>query len=418
MTKRYDVIVIGAGPTGSTAANLLAQAGVSVLCLDRQIFPRFHVGESLLPIDLAIFRRLGVDPARQGFLYKAGAEFIDESVGGRALYPFSDALPGTEDHAYQVERSIFDHWLSMRAEEVGAEIHYGERVVGCEVLDDHVTVTSTTASYEARYVIDASGLDALFGRRDRTVEPIVDFGLAATFTHVFDLDPGVDRELTKDAGGSVRVLYVEKGWCWVIPLGNRKASMGMVSRVPGLKPEWLDEQIERSPFLTTLTKGASRPKRPGLLGAFSFQNKKHHGSRWSTLGDAACFLDPVFSSGVSLGMLGAELLVDTLVPALRAGTEARADLLDAHQQHMGVGYNVFATLIHSFYHSNLLHDLFFARDQDPLLRRGLTSVLAGDLWRDDNPFQEKLMASVRRRKILVDDARLLRREQIVGAPAI
>ncbi len=416
MTKRYDVIVIGAGPTGSTAANLLAQAGCSVLCLERQVFPRFHVGESLLPIDLAVFRRLGVDPAAAGFLYKAGAEFIDESIGARASYPFADALPGTEDHAYQVERSVFDHWLSQRAEEVGAEIHYGERAVTCEVHPDRVEVTSTNATYRGRYVIDATGLDAFFGRRDRTVEPIVDFGLAATFTHVLDLDPGVDRELTEDAGGSVRVLFVEKGWCWTIPLGNRKASMGMVSRVPGLKPEWLDEQIERSPFLTTLTKGAHRPKRPGLLGSFSFQNKKHHGPRWTTLGDAACFLDPVFSSGVSLGMLGAELLVDTLVPALRSGTEDRSDLLDAHQQHMGVGYNVFATLIHSFYHSNLLRDLFFAEEQDPLLRKGLTTVLAGDLWRDDNPFQEKLMGSARRRKILVDDARLLPREHVVGAP--
>jgi len=117
-------------------------------------------------------------------------------------------------------------------------------------------------------------------------------------------------------------------------------------------------------------------------------------------------------------VLGAELLVDTLTPALRRGTEECADLLDAHQRHMGVGYNVFATLIQNFYHSNLLHDLFFSRDQDPLLRRGLTSVLAGDLWRDDTPFQEKLMGSVRRRKILVDDACLLSRAEIVGAPAI
>jgi hypothetical protein len=187
--------------------------------------------------------------------------------------------------------------------------------------------------------------------------------------------------------------------------------------VAGLKPEWLDEQIERSPFLSTATRGAHRPHRPGMLGSFSFQSKKHHGTRWATLGDAACFLDPVFSSGVSLGMLGAELLVDVLTPALRAGNEDRADLLDAHHRHMGVGYNVFATLIHSFYHSNLLHDLFFSRDQNPLLRRGLTSVLAGDLWRADNPFQEKLMASVRRRKVLVDDACLHSRAELVGAPA-
>jgi flavin-dependent dehydrogenase len=407
MQKRYDVIVIGAGPSGSTAANLLAQQGISVLTLERQVFPRFHIGESLLPIDLPLFTRLGLDASTQGFVRKAGAEFLHEAIGGRMTYTFADALPGTPDHAYQVERSVFDHWLARRAEEVGAEIHYDERVVECDVQEGHVSVTTTAGSYEARYVVDASGQDAFFGRRDKSVEMIEDFGLAAAFTHLHDVDPGVERELLHDAGGSIRILYVEKGWCWLIPLGGRRVSVGLVSRVKGLTPEWLDEQIASSPFVSGVARGARRPKRPVLFGSFSFQNKRHHGARWTTLGDAGCFLDPVFSSGVSLGMLSGELLAHVLAQALKAGTEAAPDLMDDHQRHMGVGYNVFATLIKTFYHSDLLHDLVFSKDQDPALRKGLTSVLAGDLWRTDNPFQNMLMGSQRRAKTLVPDARIM-----------
>lgn len=401
MHKRYDVIVVGAGPAGSTAANLLSQQGFSVLVLDREQFPRFHIGESLLPCDLAVFERLGVDPKTEGYLYKAGAEFLDERVKGHTVYPFADALPGTPDHAYQVERSKFDLWLAERAQAVGAEVHFAERVLECEPHEGHVDVKTSKGRYEARYLIDATGQDAILGRRDRTAEPIVDFGLAATFTHIEELDPAVDHELTVEARGTIKVLFVDDGWCWGIPLGNRKISVGLVTRRKGVKTEWLDEMIESSPFLSKVAKGAKRPKKPGLLSSFSFHNKKQHGARWSCTGDSACFLDPVFSSGVSLGMVGAAHLVDTLAPALREGTESRVDLMDDHARHMGHAYNTFATLINSFYHSSLLHGLFFSAEQDPMLRKGLTSVLAGDVWRDDNPFQDKLMASKRRRKELV-----------------
>ena len=164
--------------------------------------------------------------------------------------------------------------------------------------------------------------------------------------------------------------------------------------------------IASSPFLSRVTRGASQPRRPGVLSSFSFHNRVQHGARWSCAGDAACFLDPVFSSGVSLGMVGAADLVDRLVPALRDGTEARADLMNEHASHLGHAYNVFATLINSWYHTTLLHSLFFAGEQDALLRKGVTSVLAGDVWRDDNPFQQKLMASARRRKILVPELQM------------
>ena len=401
--RHFDVIVVGGGPAGATVAGLLAKAGGSTLVLERDTFPRFHIGESLLPCDLAVFARLGLDPKAAGYLHKAGAEFLDERVGGHQAYLFDDALPGTPDHAYQVERAKFDHWLLEHARSLGAEVHYAERVTGVELEVDGVRVQSAEGTYQARYLVDATGQEALLGRRDRTNTMIEDFGLAATFSHFVDLDPGIDRELCETARGNIKILFVDDGWCWGIPLGDRRISVGLVTRRKGLKTEWLGEAIGSSPFLSRVTQGATQPRKPGVISSFSFHNRVQHGARWSCAGDAACFLDPVFSSGVSLGMVGAADLVERLLPALKDGSEARVDLMDAHATHLAHAYNVFATLINSWYHTSLLHGLFFSAEQDVHLRKGVTSVLAGDVWRDDNPFQRKLMASVRRRKILVPE---------------
>ena len=196
MQTDFDVIVIGGGPAGSTVASLLCQKGHSVLVLEKDHFPRFHIGESLLPCDLPIFERLGLDPGQAGFLFKAGAEFLDERVGGgRALYEFSDALPGTPSHAYQVERAVFDHWLLERSKALGAVVRHGERVVDASTPEnggpaDHVVVHTTAThateraslpdgTYTARYLVDATGQDAVLGRRSKTTRPIEDFGLGA-----------------------------------------------------------------------------------------------------------------------------------------------------------------------------------------------------------------------------------------------
>lgn len=397
----HDVIVVGGGPSGSTAANLLAKAGVSVLVLERDAFPRFHVGESLLPADLEVFERIGLDPDAHGFLYKGGAEFLDESIGGHREFPFGVALPGTPDHAYQVERSRFDNALLELARDAGAEVRQGVRVTGVSIERERVRVASTEGEHVGRYVIDATGLDALMGRSAKTNTPLTDFGLAATFVHIGDLDPGIDRELCdRSLGkGNVKIFFREEGWAWLIPLGDRRASAGMVTRKKGLVPEWLSE-VFASPFLSRVLRGTKETRKRGTLASFSFHNREQHGARWVCAGDSACFLDPVFSSGVSLGMLGAAHIADVLVPALREGSEGEADLMDEHALHMARGYDVFATLIHAWYHSKLLHHLFFAPEPDPIMLRGVTTVLAGDVWRDDNPFQEKLMASSRRRQAL------------------
>jgi flavin-dependent dehydrogenase len=385
-----EVVVIGGGPAGSTAANLLAQAGHDVLLLEKERFPRFHIGESLLPIDLPIFARLGVELDGATFLRKDGAEFIDERTGQAAAFPFSEGLRGTPPNAFQVERAAFDHVLLLQARARGAEVREGARVENITFDDTAVTVTAGGETVRARYLIDATGQDAFLARANRTVEPLKGFGRVAVFRHYHGLAPEIADELA--VTGNIKVLMVSEGWMWLIPLTGARLSVGIVSREAAGSTDVLERAVAASPIIKRLTAGA-RPTEPRIIRNFSYQNMRAYGPRWACAGDAACFLDPVFSSGVSLAMLSAESVADKLSPALREGSEGRADLMAAHADRMEVGYRSFAALICRFYDHAIVRNMFFAETTGEPYRPGLITVLGGDLWREDNPFQDILLRS-------------------------
>jgi flavin-dependent dehydrogenase len=388
---RREVIVVGGGPAGSTTANLLALAGHDVLVLEKEIFPRFHIGESLLPIDLPIFRRLGIELDPATFLRKDGAEFIDESTGESVVFSFAEGLTGLAPHAYQVERAAFDHALLLAARTRGAEVREGVRVAGISPGPDEVAVETTGGeTLRARFLVDATGQDAMLGRAARTVEPLKGFGRVAVFRHYQGLAPEIAEELA--ATGNIKVLMIPEGWMWLIPLSGARLSVGLVSREATNSPETLERAIASSPVIQRLIAGA-RGTEPRIIRNFSYKNLNASGSRWACVGDAACFLDPVFSSGVSLAMLSGEALADRLGPALDAGSEATPDLMAAHEKRMETGYRSFAGLIGRFYDHAIVRNLFFAGSDSEAYRPGIISVLGGDLWRDDNPFQKLLLSS-------------------------
>jgi flavin-dependent dehydrogenase len=388
---KHDVLIVGGGPAGSTAANLLAHDGHDVLVLEKEVFPRFHIGESLLPIDLPIFARLGVALDYSSYLRKDGAEFIDERTGRKATFVFREALDGTPQSAYQVERSRFDHLLLQQAEARGAKVRYGVRVEEMAVEEDAVRVETKAGTFRTRFMIDATGQDAFLGRANRTVQPLKGFGCVAVFRHYDGIATEIFDELT--VTGNIKVLMVPDGWMWLIPLAGRRLSVGIVSRNAVSSPETLDRAIVASPITRRLIAGAVGTE-PRIIRNFSYRNRRAYGSRWGCAGDASCFLDPVFSSGVSLAMLSAESVAAKLSAALRAGTEADPELLAEHAKKMEIGYRTFSGIIYRFYHAELVHRLFFQDTEGAPLRAGITSVLGGDFWRDDNRFQEMLLNSL------------------------
>jgi flavin-dependent dehydrogenase len=391
-----DVVIVGAGPGGATAGAVLAKHGVKVRLLDKDEFPRFHIGESLLPCDLALFDRLGLDMKALGFLYKGGAEFFDERTGDHAVYLFNEGLPGTPGYAYQVDRSKFDRAVLDCAVHAGATFESGVRVSHVEPDERGVTVHTSRGSERTRYVIDATGQDALFAHRQKSMNRIEDFGLAAVFRHYEELSDESWDALAVSGQGNIRILIVQDGWVWVIPLAGKRVSIGVVTRNRGVTHELFEQTYAASPMLQQLTRGCPHSELR-IIRNFSYRNLKTRGPRWACLGDAALFLDPVFSSGVSLAMLGGEQFGDVLARALQEGREDDPELTRPVSEHMAVAYTTFGTLVGAFYQTKIVENIFFAKHPAPAMRRGLISTLAGDVWRDDNEFQRMLLSSKRRR---------------------
>lgn len=387
--KVHDCIVVGGGPAGSTAGSLLAKNGHDVLVLERAVFPRFHVGESLLPSELPIFEKLGIDISGVPSLYKQGADFLDERTGKCGRFDFAEGLEGTRTHSFQVERALFDDALLKHSAKLGAKVQHGTQVLDVDIAEDFVSVRTENGVHHARYLIDATGRDRLLAKQHRTYKRVEGLGLAAVWGH-FDGIPDKSRiELEKT--GNIIVLMLERGWGWAIPLIGGRLSMGFVSAEKGVVSHaWFEEEFAASPFLQRITRGATRTPLK-MIGDFSYKNTAPHGPRWVCVGDANGFLDPVFSSGVALAMAGAEKAVEVLSPALTEKREHEAALMAPMEAHMEHGYAVFNAVLQSFYQTNLVDNLFFYDDPDLNLRAGLISILAGDVWRDDNDFQKMIL---------------------------
>jgi flavin-dependent dehydrogenase len=386
-----DVIVVGAGPAGSTAAGLLAQRGHRVLVLERERFPRFHIGESLLPAGLPVLGRLGVEPHGDTFVFKRGAEFVDEAQGLTRAFGFEEALPGCPRHAWHVERSLFDARLRDAAAACGAEIRHGETVTDVRLDEDRVRVRleGRPQPLSARYLIDASGQSRLLARQAGSVRPYKRFGSVAIFTHYAGLGDEAAEEL--GPGNEIRILLRPEGWGWIIPLPSRRLSVGIVSQRP-LDRTGLEEGLLAGALVRRWTAGAERLE-THVIQNFSYRNVESAGPRFAAAGDAACFLDPVFSSGVTLALRGAERVADALGPALEAGTEAAPNLQAGQQAYMDRAYRTFAALIDRFYNTRFATTVFLSQAEGLPMYRGVVSVLAGDVWRVDNPFQEMLLAA-------------------------
>lgn len=385
--QQYDVIIAGAGPAGSTAATLLAQYGYRVLLIEREQHPRYHIGESMLPMAGPIMQRLGIEWG-EGNLSKGGAEFIDEVSGRRTYFPLAGNY-----RTFQIERSIFDERLFVNALEHGVMAQQQEQVQSVQCGVDNVQIKTDKACYQGRYFIDATGRNALMAKQLDSIKKIENLGKYALYKYYKLADSEESDALFEH--GNIKVFLSAIGWIWCIPLTGRRLSVGLVvqKEVPiALKQDALFERyLQASAYMSELLKGAEKLSTLRLEADFSYQNTQSYGQRFACCGDSAGFLDPVFSSGFFFAVKTAELVADQLHQGFLAGKEADADLQQSNDTVYQKGFKTMHLLIERFYCSNLVENLFFESDRQPQIKQEIVALLAGDLWQEKNGFQQGLL---------------------------
>lgn len=311
----YDVAIIGGGPAGSTAATLLARAGRRVIVCERDKFPRFHIGESLLPISMKTFTRLGVHEKfeQAGFLRKYGGEMASACSEEGVKFYFKDGYRSQTETSYQVPRAEFDKVLLDHAAENGAEVREQTPVKKVEFFADRVELQLEAEKINARYVIDASGRHSVLGNHFQLKETYPHLQKISIFAHY----EGVEADEGRD-GTLTRQLRATDRWFWYIPLPNDRASLGVVLDTALYKqskksPEqFLEDALAEQPFLARRMTHARRVTQVYASADFSYRQTRLTGERWMLAGDAAGFIDPVFSSGVFLALLAGEQAADIL----------------------------------------------------------------------------------------------------------
>src|ERR1700733_14634298 len=386
-TELCDVAVIGGGPAGSTAATLLAKRGYKVIALEKARHPRFHIGESLLPMNLPVFERLGVlDKVRALGIFKPGADFEANNERGYNTYAFARAIGNSPPHAYQVWRQDFDKMLYDHARESGADAREGHEVLSIDQIGPRETRlevrTDGGRSYgiQARYLVDASGRDAFLSAKKKLRRKNNEHQSAAIFGHFrgAELRPGEDA-------GNISIYSFEHGWMWMIPLPDGVMSVCAVCRPAYLK------QRKGKPLdflLDTLKQNEgvrNRMEHAELIGGevrvtgnYSYDSTRMGGPGWVMIGDAFAFLDPVFSSGVYLAMSGAEQAAQVVDTALRE-PRREVSLLRKLEKRQRAGMARFSFFIYRF-NGPVMRQMFREPRNTWQLEQGVISMLAGDLF--------------------------------------
>jgi flavin-dependent dehydrogenase len=381
VTAKYDAIVIGGGPSGSTVATRLAQRGRRVLLLEKEHFPRFHIGESLLPCSMPLFEQLGVMPALQahGFLPKYAAEFVTGDGGLSRRYAFADGLIPGAPSAFEVDRAEFDHVLLRNAAARGVEVREGVTVTRFESDHEGVTLSARSAEGELRFqgemLLDATGQTSFLAGKLGMRE--MDTGLKnfAVFSH---FEGAWRHEGPRE--GDISVVLVPGGWWWIIPLAGGRTSVGQVgpaSLLRGRKADeaYFHEQIAATPYLADRLAKATRVAPVRTISDYSYVSKRLAGDRFVLVGDAGAFIDPVFSTGVYLGMVGAFKAAEAVDAALTARRFSRREFV-AYEAWVKRQVEAYKRFVKGFYRPEFV-ELLMTPSNFLDMRAAVTSLLAG-----------------------------------------
>lgn len=380
----YDVAIIGGGPAGSTAAALLARAGRRVIVFEREKFPRFHIGESLLPFSMKAFTRLGLHEKfiRAGFMKKFGGEMFGScSEKGNKFY-FKDAYRSQTDHAYQVTRADFDKVLLDHAAESGAEVHEETAVARVAFANEHVDLAigqnGSPRDIRACYVIDASGRNSVLGNQ---------FGIKKTYDHLQKLSifahyDGVWRPEGIDATLTLLIRGIDR-WFWVIPLTVDRTSIGVVLdkevfRNSKLSAEdFLEQALAEQPIIAKRMTSARRATEVHVAADFSYRSTRLHGPRWLLAGDAAGFIDPIFSSGVFLAVFSGEQAADALQEVLDHPQRAKR-LFRRYERMVNRAMDIYLRFVNAWYTKEFIEVFLAPRDVFGL-PPAINAVLGGNI---------------------------------------
>lgn len=380
----YDAIVIGGGPGGSSAASYLSRAGHKVCLLEKEVFPRFHIGESLLPYNRAIFEELGLIPEleRIGFPKKYGAQFHLGNGSKFTCFVFKEGKFTKHHDAFQVERATFDHVLLKHAAKLGAEVREGCTVKNVVVNNAtaQVSVESGFGSeiLKAAFIIDASGRSNLTGNQEGVREIHPRMKKLAVFGHFegVQLDPG-------PKGGDTIIIRLEEKWFWIIPISKTKTSVGCVMD----KEDFAAAKASPQKIFDSIVAGhkviRERMANARLVGSiqttsdFSYHNRTLVSPRLIRVGDAAGFMDPIFSAGVYLAMFSGREAAHAISKALKEGHDGAADFAKYEKRIRNALHTYWEMVEH--YYTTPFMELFLEPRHRLALPAAVNAALAGEL---------------------------------------
>ena len=390
ISTSYDVDVIGGGPAGSTVSTLLSDSGLKVGLFEREVFPRFHIGESLIPETYWVLKRLGMLPKMQAspFVKKHSVQFINASGKESAPFYFHDNKPHECSQTWQVIRSEFDQMLLENAREHGVDAHEGAHVTEVMFEGDRAVGVKVRGSdgvrrdVTAKVVVDASGQAAMLQNafKLRLWDPVLNKGA------IWSYFEGAYRDTGRDEGATMVIQTPDrKGWFWYIPQHDNTVSVGVVAPFDDLfgggrkdHEKTFNEAVERTPGVKKRIENATRATGFFVTRDYSYRSKEASGDGWVVIGDAFGFLDPLYSSGVLLALKSGELAADAIVDGLQKGDTSKAQL-GAWAPGFNKGIDRMRRLVCEYYDG-----FSFGRfvKKHPELRGTITDLLIGDLFDD------------------------------------
>jgi flavin-dependent dehydrogenase len=378
-----DVLVIGAGPAGTVAASIVNKAGFKVRIVEKMKFPRFVIGESLLPRCMEALDEAGFLEAvkEKKFQEKGGAKFVKD--GKTCDYQFADQFTEGWKWTWQVPRAEFDKTLADTVEKMGVPIDYETTVTGIEFQgSDSITTVvdknGTKSEIKARFIIDGSGYGRVIPKLFNMDKPSNLPPRKALFTHTVDLR----RELSDEPNRITIVVHQYAVWIWIIPFSTGVTSLGFVgdpsffAKIPGNTEQQLRTLISQEPYLKERFKDVEFLFEPKVLESWSSTTGRFYGEGFVLTGNVTEFLDPVFSSGVTLATVSSQIAGKLVVEKLKGRD---IDWENEYMKIMMQGVDTFRSYVMAWYEGTL-DTIFFADNQDPIIKSQICSVLAGYVW--------------------------------------